>query len=264
MNPEIEVDAPARRPFPFGLFTAATERDETRRWRNGVEWLGAGCDSPFVVSGDACEPVEFEKSTGGVRGEAFPLHVYAPFECSPVAWTDQAATAKAYEKLIAGEEQAVERALMTGSAGNTPNLMGDATAITDAAGTPAGTLAMLEDWIVSTYGGLGVLHVSRGAATVLAGADLIRESGTKMLTRIGTPVSVGSGYTNQAPAGTAAAAGEFWAYMSPSLFFYRGDVDTEVGATLDKRQNDLLATAFRTYVIGYDDCGVAAGSFTVN
>lgn len=264
MNPEIEVEAPARRAFPYGLFSAASERDEERRWTNGVEWLGVGCDSPFVTTSDGCEePVEFERGTGGVSGEALPINVYAPFECSPVSWTDTSASARAVEKLTAGEEQAVERALMTGSAGNMPNLMGDAQVVAggETAGSATATLATLEQWIVDNYGGLGVLHVSRGAATVLAGSQLIAASGARMLTKLGTPVSVGAGYPNTAPDGADAGAGEFWAYMSPSVFMYRGETSTE--AAFDRAQNNLLATAFRTFVVGYDDCGVGAARFTV-
>lgn len=264
MSPEIEVEAPTRRPLPYGLFSAASERTEDRRWRNGVEWQSVGCGSPFVT-GAVCEDVpEFEKSDGLGTGEASPFTVYAPFECSPVSWTEQSATTMAQSKLVAGEEKAVERVLMTGSAGNTPSLQADAETITTSAVSPTLLLARLEDWLAANYGSLGVLHVTPGAATVFASEGLIASSGARMLTKIGTPVSVGAGYVNEAPDGTAAGDNEFWAYMSPAVIYYQGNISSDVSATLDRKKNDLLATAFRTYVVGYDDCGVAAGVATVN
>lgn len=264
MSPEIEVEAPTRRPLPFGLFSAANERSETRRWQNGVEWLSPGCSTPFVT-GDVCEDgIQFESNKGNAMGEASPFTVYAPFECSPVAWTEQSAQAVAEARLLAGEESAVERVLMTGATGNSPSLQADAETITDTPVSPGVLIAELEQWLGESYGALGVLHVSRYGATLLADAGLIKESGSRMLTKIGTPVSVGAGYPNVGPDGSEAGPGQFWAYMSPSVFFYRGAVASDVGATLDKKKNDLLATSFRSYVVGYDDCGVAAGIATVD
>ena len=264
MSPEIEVEAPTRRPLPYGLFSAANERNETRRWSNGVEWLSPGCGVPFVT-GEVCEPsIEFEKDAGGGTGEASPFTVYAPFECSPVAWTEQSASAMAEARLVAGEEAAVERVLMTGAAGNSPSLQADAETIIGTPVSPRILLAELEAWIADSYGALGVLHVSRYGATLLADAGLIKDSGSRMLTKLGTPVAVGAGYPNVGPDGSEAEQGQFWAYMSPNVFYYQGTVGSDVGAVLDKRKNDLLATAFRTYVVGYDDCGVAAGIATVD
>ena len=264
MSPEIEVDAPTRRPLPFGLFSAANERTEDRRWTNGVEWQNIGCGAPFAT-GAVCEDVPpFEEGDGGSMGEASPFTVFAPFQCSPVSWTEQSATTMAQSKLVAGEEKAVERVLMTGAAGNKPSLQADAETITSSPVSPTLLLARLEDWLAQNYGSLGVLHLTPGAATVFAAEGLIKDSGARMLTKIGTPVSVGAGYVNESPDGTAAGDNEFWAYMSPAVIYYQGNISSDVSATLDRKKNDLLATAFRTYVVGYDDCGVAAGVATVN
>ena len=264
MSPEIEVEAPTRRPLPYGLFSAATERTEERRWSNGVEWQSIGCGTPFAT-GDVCEDdIKFETGDGGGMGEAAPFSVYAPFQCSPVAWTEQSAVAMAQAKLAAGEEQAVERVLMTGSVGNVPSLQADAETVTTTATSPVLLLARLEDWLARTYGSQGVLHLTPGAATVFAAEGLIKDSGTRMFTKIGNPVSVGGGYMNAGPDGTEGSENEFWAYMSPAVFYYQGAIGSDATVALDTKKNDLLATAFRTYVVGYDDCGVAAGAATVN
>ena len=266
MSPEIEVEAPTRRPLPYGLFSAATERTEERRWTNGVEWQSIGCGGAFASANDCDADVTNETGDGGGMGEASPFTVYAPFSCSPVAWTEQAAVRMAQSKLIAGEEKTVERVLQTGELGNTPSLQADAETITTAAVSPTLLLARLEDWLAANYGSLGVLHLTPGAATVFASEGLIKESGARMFTKVGTPVAVGAGYLNQGPDGTAAGDNEFWAYMSPAVIYYQGQIDGEAQTvgTLDRKQNDLLATVFRTYVVGYDDCGVAAGVATVN
>ena len=264
MSPEIEVEAPTRRPLPFGLFSAATERTEDRRWSNGVEWMGAGCGLPFAT-GDVCEDdVSFESAEKGTIGEATPFTVYAPFECSPVAWTAESAIGRARERMVAGEEQTVERVLMTGAVGNTPSLQADAETITTAPLSPVRLLARLEQWLADNYAAQGVLHLTREAGSVFASQGLIRESGSRMLTRLGTPVAVGGGYVNQSPDGTEAEDGQFWAYMSPAVIYYQGAVGSDTATALDKRRNDLLATAFRSYVVGYDSCGVAAGVAAVD
>lgn len=266
MSPEIEVEAPTRRPLPYGLFSVATERSEDRRWSNGVEWQGIGCGSTYSIGALCEDTAKFEQGDGGALSEASPFTVYAPFDCSPVSWTESSAMSMAQAKLVAGEEQTVERTLMTGAAGNTPSLQADAETVTTAPVSPVLLLARLEDWIAKNYGSLGVLHLTPGAATVFAAEGLLKESGTRLLTRVGTPVAVGSGYVNQSPDGAEAGENEFWAYMSPAVIYYQSAVngDVSVAATLDRKKNDLLATAFRTYVVGYDDCGVAAGVATVN
>jgi hypothetical protein len=106
------------------------------------------------------------------------------------------------------------------------------------------------------YGSLGVIHGSRGAVTKFD--TLVNPSGSRMLTKVGTPVVAGAGYTKQAaPAGGATAtASQAWVLASPALFGYRGQVFTS--KAFDQTKNDMYALAERNYVVGFDPCGVAA------
>lgn len=118
----------------------------------------------------------------------------------------------------------------------------------------AEALAVLEGWMGRVYGSLGVIHGSRWAASLWS--KRLHSSGSKLLTRLDTPVSAGAGYPGTGPTGTAPGAGEEWVFASPALFGYRGSVFTS--SAPDLTRNDYYALAERNYVIGFDPCGVGA------
>jgi hypothetical protein len=150
----------------------------------------------------------------------------------------------------------------TGEAGNVPNFEADATALAGGSAVVATTaLSILEDFISGNYGGLGVIHMTRGAAEALASRMLLESRGGQLFTRVGTPVVAGSGYPGTGPAGASGGAGQTWIMASPAIFGYRSDIFTtssRSGDTLDRTTNDLTALAERTYLLGYDPCGVGA------
>jgi hypothetical protein len=127
--------------------------------------------------------------------------------------------------------------------------------------TLATGIALLEDYIATEYGSLGLIHCTRGTATVLAAEDLISNTGGRLTTTIGTPVVAGAGYPGTSPAGAEPAAGRAWVYVTPAVFGYRSEPFTSsnrAGDLFDRGQNDLYAVAERTYLLGYDPCGVGA------
>lgn len=219
--------------------------------------------TPGAPSGAATGmPKDLAKNTGAVGsvGTASPFTVYGHFDCSPVGYTPESAQSLATAHLMAREEARVEQALWTGDLGNTPNLQG-ATALGAAGVDAALGIGLLEDWGAANYGSLGVIHMMRSTAETLLGKKVLNSSGGKLTTGLGTPVAAGSGYPGTSPAGAAAAAGKAWAYITPAMFGYRGDPFTSSnrpGDLFDKARNILYAVAERTYLLGFDPCGVAA------
>jgi hypothetical protein len=113
-------------------------------------------------------------------------------------------------------------------------------------------LASLEQWIADEYGSQGVIHMSRRNAVLLT--RLLESRGGRLYTStLQTPVVAGTGYDNEALIGT------------PALFGYRSemfDSSARPGDLMDRGNNDMVAVAERTFVIGFDPCGV--GKVTVD
>ena len=220
---------------------------------------GSGTVTITEAPGAIGLPKTLVNNSGGI-GVATPFTVYGSFTCSPVGYPDQAVQDLATTHLLTREEARVEQAFWTGDLGNIPSLADAAT--TDL--TPVGGatdlnfgLAMLEEWIVYTYGSLGVIHMPRGAALIGLGAYLLDITGGRLTTRLGTPVAAGGGYPGTSPAGVATNGEEIWLYATPAVFGYRSEVFTS-GPQLDRGTNTLTAVAERSYVLGFDPCGVAA------
>lgn len=281
--PSALVEGPPRQPLPFGLFSVLTPRPEgDSRWENGVKWETLTCEPVSGRSGPGCNDVADDQGdfpedviglpkalgrNAGATGEAAAFAVYGHFNCSPVGFSPELAQERATAHLQAREEARVEQALWTGDLGNTPNLTADAVDLTSGgAVSPAAALARLEDFIATEYGSLGVLHLSRGAVTILSSLTLVSQVGQRLVTAVGTPVVAGAGYPGTDPDGNV-AADTTWAYASPALFGYRGEIlpsSARPGDLLDRSTNDLYAIAERPYVLGYDPCGVGAAAFNTD
>jgi len=248
---------------------------------NGIKWetltcepvsgrSGPGCNDVADDQGDYPEdvvglPKNLDRNAGEV-GEAAAFAVYGHFNCSPVGFSAELAQERATAHLLAREEARVEQALWTGDLGNTPNLQGAVDLTSGGAVSPAAAAALLEDWIATEYGSLGVLHGTRGAALLLARDYVLEQSSSRLTTTVGTPMVAGAGYPNTGPDGAPAAAGTWWLYVTPRLFGYRSDILTSSatpGDLLDRSTNDLYSVAERGYALGWDPCGVAAAQITL-
>lgn len=258
------VEGIARQPLPYSLFSVFTPRPVADlHWQaEGVTWETLTCD-PVSGIGDYCvpDPVGLPKNldTGaGVPGEATPFTVYGVYTCTPVGHTLDWAQQRAMEHLLAREEARVEQALWTGDLDNTGFAAGAVEAATGVSLVRA--VAALEQWLATSYGSQGVIHMTREAALLAAASDALTVVGSRLVTRLGTPVVAGAGYPGTGPAGQDPAAGSTYLYATPALLGYRSEAFTgtdPVAAGLDKATNDLHAVAERTYVVGWDPCGTA-------
>lgn len=267
--PPATVVGAVRVPLPYGLFTAAPPREASPdRWENGVNFDPGTCEPAGGIGSVECDPdtdtVGLPKdldpnSTG--YGEASQFTVYGHYTCSALASGD--AEAKAQEHLLSREEARVEQAVWTGDLGNTPALATDDTTVLGTGLDPAGAVASLEGFLAFTYGSLGVIHMSRETASILASRKIIVADRNRLTTRLGTPVVAGAGYPGTGPDG----AGDHWAYATPAVLVYRSEVFTpssRPGDLIDRQRNDVYAVAERNYLAGWDPCGVAAVQIDVS
>lgn len=254
--PAALVVGAARVPLQFGLFSVLPFRAEgSDRWLSGVQFESMTCAPAGGIGAIDCDPdvatiglpKEFTEGMGD-GGDASPFVVYGHYTCSPIGNSFQHAQDMADSHLFTREESRVEQALWTGDLGNTPNFAG---ANGYGAPTNLGTfaprmaLATLEGELATEYGSQGVIHMSRKTASLLG--DAIETKGGRMVTRLGTPVVAGAGY------------GDDKMVASAALFAYRSEVfasSNRPGDLLDRGTNDLFAIAERSYLVGFDSCGL--------
>ena len=260
MAPKAVVVPPTRGPLPYGLFSVLPFRVDSARFDNGVTFTTAGC-APAQGIGEFCPPspatvVGLPKTFANVceEGEASAFTVYGEFRGSLVGIDSDEAVQRAMDHLLLKEEQRVEQAFWTGDLDNTPNLR-SASVIGTGPYPPEVGLALLEEYLAS-LGTVGAIHMTRSAATMLT--RYLHTSGQTLRTLLDTPVAAGSGYDGSSPAGVAAADGESWLYATGPLFGYRGEPFGTSNAIPDPGNNDLVAVAERTYVLGFDVCELPA------
>lgn len=266
ITPPAIVVGPARAPLPYGLFSVVAPREGTAdRWEGGgiqFEGLGAppaaGVIGPFDCE-DPTETVGLPKSFDGglTLSDALPFVVYGTYKCTPIGNPLTHADEVARARLATFEEFQVERAFWYGTLG--AEALGNSPTLTGATQIDLGTLgaveaiAQIESRLGSTYGSLGVIHVGRGTAVRLIREKMLEVKGSRLYTRLGTPVIAGSGY------------GEGDIYATPAIVAYRSEVFTSqqtTGDLLDRAQNDLYAVAERAYVIGFDDLPILHATLT--
>lgn len=272
--PAAQVQGAVRAPLPFGLFSTFNLRPEADgRWQSGVAFSVDTCAGlGGIGQADCTTTFGLPKTLTSLdldQGAASAFTVYGHFTCAPVGYSSAEAQDKATSHLVAREEAAVEEALWTGSLGNTPKLadIGHTTSLAGgAAQSPVVAIALLEQHVATVYGSLGVLHMDRRMASALLSIEILVVAGQRLTTKLGTPVVAGAGYPGTGPAAEAITNLTGWVYVTPGLFGYRGDVFTSTrtpGDLFDRGQNTLYAIAERTYLVGYDTCGVGAAQVTL-
>jgi hypothetical protein len=263
--PSAVVTGAPRQPLPYGLFSAFSLRPEgDGRWLNGVRWEVGTCDPANSIGAPWCAPDPVEGLPKQLApnnvpfGEASPITIYGHYACSAMSNSFSEAQRLATEHLINREEAAVEDALWNGDLGMVPNFSG-------ANGYPAPmsagahdlewhALAAVEQAIGEFYGSLGVIHMSRRTASLLLSKGSLESKGGRLYTELGTPVVAGAGYPD---------VGEI--VGTPALFGYQGNVfdsSARPGDLMDRGSNDMVAVAERTYVIGFDPCGIVKATYS--
>jgi len=267
------VAGAARIPLPYGLFSTFILRAAgTDRWESGASWQRLICDPAQGIGQQDCDdqtptiglPKNLARNGQG-DDLATPFIVYGHFSCFPTGYTVERAQDLATVHLLAREEARVEQAFWTGDLGNNPHLADATETVTIGAAAVSLELglSLLENYNAGSYGSVGVIHMTRGTALAALGENLLESvgNGTRLQTKLGTPVAAGAGYPGTGPTGGAPVAGKPWIYISPAVFGYRSEVmnsSSTPGDLFDRSVNNLTAIAERRYLLGYDGCGVGA------
>lgn len=126
---------------------------------------------------------------------------------------------------------------------------------------PYAGLYLLEEAIASSpTGENGIIHMTRDVASVLD-TRLVREKQDGkfvLFTRLGTPVSVGSGYSGAGPigaTGAAASATNKWMYATSNVYVELGKseiVNEDLAHGFNPAVNDILLKAVRPAAAYFD------------
>jgi hypothetical protein len=235
------VEAPPVVPLPYGIFSVAEPRLSTdEHWKLGVQWQSQACGTTKITTGPCIEP-----DRDGLTPDDYcsvsqyePFTVYSYNNDDVIGYGMDEDLANTIQRLVATEQRSVEEYLWS-------TLTTNAVSTTTLSSAPAGVvLGYLEQVLAQNYGGVGVIHMSRLAATFLW--EYLSVSGGKLITKMGTPVVAGAGYDN-----IVAPAADFTMFASGPVVLYRGDVDTRQNA-LDRATNQASIIAQRDYVVGWD------------
>lgn len=261
MTPLTPVAGAAAPSLPYGLFSVFAPRTDSE-----VHWQGGGVTWQHLAGSTAAEldRIGVIQQDGTAQGlpktltddpfavsDASAFTVYAAHKVSPVAWNAEDSQAFAEERLRRYEERTVETALET-------TVLTTATDI-----TPTGIttykdarlgVAALEVEMAGTYTALGVIHMSRDLASLLLTDGCLTTKGGSLITKLGTPIVAGTGYTSLKM---------FW---TPALMGYRSEIITsQISPTdlFDMAKNDQYSIAERTYLIGYDELALSYVDLTL-
>lgn len=269
--PPLYVDTRTAPRSRWGLLDAADEVvPENPRFINGVEWQPNCLFNASVNAADCGDPVTFGFGPGGngiPTTDAAPIHMYAGFICRSVGLSDDEVTARAESALARSGPTALEAYLWTPPDTPAPEgpaqlrLMGPDTVIVGDGVTPVSVVAgvrLLEDYLSTEYGGVGVIHAPAGVSADAGYAQQVRWENSKPVTQKGTRWSWGAyGYTG--PEGAAAAAGTAWMVATGAVTL-RQTPAARVGdyaESLDRTTNEIFALATKTYVVTWE-CVTAA------
>lgn len=199
-------------------------------------------------------------SKGGF-GEASAFTIYGHYHCSAMGVPLDWAQTMANDHLKSREEARVEQAVWTGDLGNVPSLAKSTVDSNSTAASIRRAIADVENRLGKLYGSQGVLHMTRELALLAVARSVLDISHGRLVTELGTPVAAGAGYPGSGPNNVAAAANRSWVFGSGSLLGYRSAIETSSnrpGDLIDQANNNLYAIAERSYLIGWENCGLVA------
>jgi hypothetical protein len=135
--------------------------------------------------------------------------------------------------------------------------------LTPTPGTPVtntrAALGLLEQYAGERYAGRPLLHTNRLGGSLLT--DFAEGDGNgNLLTKLDTPVVIGSGYSATGPSGAAAPAGAAWVYVTGQVNIWRSPVQTYPAYDLKKNREIALAEAQYVPVVEAFTAAILIGS----
>lgn len=251
------VAAPPAVPYRYGLFSVVSPRNAEltptgaieEHWRAGVVWESQACRMGSITQGPCIDPeYNWAPDNNGALGtnSCSPLNQFDPFTVyvynndSIPGYTLEQHMQQTIERLTNNEQRLVEEAVMYNidqcSGAVQKDFTGDDIKF---------ALGFLEDFLSYSYGGTGVIYMTRATTTILW--ENLRVEGARLVTTNGTPV-VSFADTRPPVAGPYRTASM---YATGTPVMYRGDIDVRESA-INKPINEVSYIAQRDYVFGWD------------
>lgn len=234
----VTVEAPQFAPATGGLLSVANVVDGDRRLGMGVTYDDqglCGLPSPLPEGCWVTGPAEQTKAFDGLGDpvEAPSFGIYKGVEC----WLsgDDNFEGTAAKSLGLGESYAVASALRATILDVAPD-----TILAGSANDPVLALAAAEQYLGANYSGVGVIHVSKYGATILAHLGLlVRNLDGSLETWLGTSVSADAGYTDGLTAETTTftiwASGQVNLWRTPVIVNNAPRTDLNKGRAIAER-----------------------------
>lgn len=273
--PPLYIDTRTAAPRSrYGLLDAADEVvPEDTRFINGLEFQPA-CRVDVKLSAQDCGEsftYNLDDSNGIATDTVAPIRVYGGFTCRSVGLTQADIDRRAEEALAAGGPVALEKFLWTPAvapvAGEPDqlHLMGpDTVVLAGAAVSFVKGIRLLEDYLATEYGRVGVLHAPAGVSADAALAQQVRWESGKPVTTRGTRWSFGA-YPYADPDGDPATANTAWIVATGAVTLRQTPARriTQYEQVLDRSTNEIFAIATKTYVVLWE-CVTAAVQVTLD
>lgn len=239
------VTAPPIAPYRYGLFSVAAEQAPDTPHAFGVgqyTWESDWCGEAVAVTHSPCvqdnpESISIDSTLCNLA-QFQPFWVYAYSQAGAGAYLSDELQAQARDRIANGSQYAVEAQLWA--------TMDAAITQVSVTGGVQG-LAYVEQLLAQQYKGLGVIHMSRYAATILGQLGLLMPDGATLRTKLGTPVVAGAGYQQ-----VGGALPTTYDIFGTGPVVVVGGATTIIPALLDTAINNVHALAFKPYVAGWD------------
>lgn len=267
-------DAPPTELAPCGLLSVARIVSwDDEPWLRGYEYEIYSTPTVKIVNNRNLTVTNGTLSSAStvehLKGEGFVIEVEN--KQSAIAYAQGDPRARMREELNAVTQKAVEYelwegvAIKAGSSGaHFLTKSGGATVVTTSGVDAAKALRALEQAISnSPVGGRGVIHMTRDVASELGSRLLYKGSGDsatedRAITRLGTRVVIGSGYTGNGPVGetgASASATNKWMFATAAIEVELGPIElvtAQKSDALDYTVNDITSVLQRSAAVHFD------------
>lgn len=267
-NQRVLVRRPGALTPNYGLFTVTRatgtfiEQMPELAGQGGLQYETGVCQLPVGYEVNCIDALDTKELIGPselVTGD--PFVILTTLSCGSVGLNQGHLRELMRERMLAGEQAAVEQIFSAGSFGQAQSLSNNTPAAVNA-GAGANIVAAisnLEDALYSGtagYGLTGVLHVPYLAAAFLSQAHVIwRDPAGIWRTAAGTAVSIGN-YDGTGPAGEAPGAGTTYLYITGQVSIWRTPESEVFSSTLaqslDRATNQVNALAEREYIVTFE------------
>lgn len=262
-------------PSRYGLLSPAVTvvKDSSLHWEGGfVHELTDYVDITNIsAESNTVSSVVFATDTDVRRAKEYlPFVIQASVQASTSGTRPEELKKRAEEALEVATQKALEREFWAGTITKALITAGDteienrylaASAATDVTPTPGTAikplhgLALLESSLGNSgFGEVGTIHATRSGATAI-GLGLCPEKDV-LLTKLGSKVVAGSGYTGTGPDGNAPTGTKTWLYATGPVSVRLGDIDVyqdKVQNAIDTSVNTIQYTANRVVSVTWSN-----------